>query len=137
ELDKYDFIRLNASVPYKELPKIFSEADLLLLPNDFDSRSVSFLRYSMPTKASEYMISGTPILIYSSIETAVANHALKYKWGYVASEKDQVLLRNSIEELYNNKELRFKLGTSAKSYAINNYNGIIIREQFRKCLTLE
>jgi len=137
ELYKYDFIKLNASVPYKELPKIFSEADLLLLPNDFDSTSVSFLRYSMPTKASEYMISGTPIVIYSSIETAVTNHALKYKWAYVVSKKNQGLLENSIEELYGNKELRCNLGTTAKAYAINNYNGVIIRERFKKSLILE
>jgi glycosyltransferase involved in cell wall biosynthesis len=135
ELAKFDFIKLNASVPYNELPKIFSGADLLLLPNDFDSKSVSFLRYSMPTKASEYMISSTPILLYSSIETAITSHALKYNWAYVVSEKNKKLLETSIEELYNNKELRSKLGTVAREYAINNYNSVMIREQFRKSLT--
>jgi glycosyltransferase involved in cell wall biosynthesis len=134
ELIKYNFIKLNPSVAYNELPKIFANAHLLLLPNDFDSRSISFLKYSMPTKASEYMISGTPILLYSSTETAVTRHALKYNWAYIVSEQNRQLLETAIEELYNNKELRSKLGSVAREYAIKNYNGVMIREQFKKTL---
>jgi len=134
ELAKYNFIKLKPPVAYHELPEIFANADLLLLPNDFDSRSISFLKYSMPTKASEYMISGTPILLYSSTKTAVTSHALKYKWAYIVSEPNKKLLETAIEELYNNKELRNKLGSVAREYAINNYNGVMIREQFKKAL---
>lgn len=134
DLIKYNFIKLNPPVAYIELPKIFASADLLLLPNDFESRSISFLKYSMPTKASEYMISGTPILLYSSSQTAVTSHALKYKWAYIVSEQNKQLLESAIEELYNNEKLRSKLGNIAREYAINNYNGIMIREQFKKTL---
>ena len=100
ELAKFDYIKLNAAVAHSELPGIFSKSDLLLLPNDFDSKSISFLKYSMPTKASEYMVSGTPILLYSSIETAVTKHALKYNWAYVVSEKNTKKLEFAIAELY-------------------------------------
>lgn len=137
ELAKFDFIKLNAAVSYSELPGIFSKSDLLLLPNDFDSKSISFLKYSMPTKASEYMVSGTPILLYSSIETAVTSHALRYNWAYVVSEKNKKKLESAISELYEKKELRIKLGNTAREYAINNYDGVIIREQFRKSFILE
>lgn len=137
ELVKYNFIKLNPPVAYNELPKVFASADLLLLPNDFESSSISFLRYSMPTKASEYMISGTPVLLYSSTETAVTKHALKYNWAYIVSEQNKQLLETAIEQLYSNKELRSKLGSLAREYAINNYNGVTIREQFKKTLDPE
>jgi glycosyltransferase involved in cell wall biosynthesis len=132
ELSKFNFVKLNPSVSYGELPAILSKSDLLLLPNDFDSKSISFLKFSMPTKASEYMASGTPVLLYSSIETAVTRHALKYNWAYVVSEKDSKKLESAISELFENRELRIKLGDTAKEYAITNYDGVIIREQFRK-----
>ncbi len=137
ELAKFNFIKLNATVPYNDLPKIFSSADLLLLPNDFDIKSISFLKYSMPTKASEYMISGTPILVYSSSDAAVTRHALEHKWAFVISEKNKNLLEDAIEELYHNEELRSNLGTTARQYAINNYNGVKIRECFKKYLNSE
>ena len=136
ELRRFNFVKINPTVSYSELPGIFSQSDLLLLPNDFDRKSLSFLKYSMPTKASEYMVSGTPVLLYSSIETAVTTHALKYKWAYVVSEQSRSALESAISELYEKKELRARLGTTAKEYAINNYDGDIIRDKFRKSFIL-
>jgi glycosyltransferase involved in cell wall biosynthesis len=137
ELAKFDFIKLHASVPYSELPAIFSKSDLLLLPNDFDRKSVSFLKYSMPTKASEYMASGTPVLLYSSVETAVTRNAIKYQWAYVVSEKDTGKLESAIFELYEKKELRVKLAHTAKEYAVNHFESGKIREQFINSLMAE
>lgn len=131
DLAKFSFIKINDAVDYKELPMIFGAADLLLLPNDFETKSVSFLRYSMPTKASEYMISGTPILLYSSIETAVTKHAIKYNWAYVVSEKNAKKLESAILEIYKNQELRSKLSNIAREYAINNYDSTKIKTQFK------
>ena len=137
ELSKFTFITINPTVPYSELPRVFSQADVLLLPNDFDRTSRAFLKYSMPTKASEYMISGTPILLYSSAETAVTSHALKYNWAYVVSEKKNEALKSAITELYERRDLRTALGNTARDYAINNYDGALIREQFRKAFILD
>jgi glycosyltransferase involved in cell wall biosynthesis len=128
---EFDFIKVKEITPYNSLPKIFSEVDLLLLPNDFENHSIAFLKHSMPTKASEYMISGSPILVYSSIETAVTRHALKYGWGYVVSENDNSKLKSAITEIYEKKDLRSKLGNTAREYAIKNYDDVIVRENFR------
>lgn len=137
DLVKFDFVKLNAPVSYTELPEIFSKSDLLLLPNDFDSKSISFLRYSMPTKASEYMASGTPILLYSSIETAITRNALEHQWAYVVSERDIKKLESGIFELYEKKELRIRLAKTAKEYAIDNFEGDKIREQFKNYFIVE
>lgn len=134
KLSSYGFVRLNSIVPYSELPKVFAHADLLIIPNDFDENSINFLRYSMPTKASEYMITGTPILIYASDEMAVAQHAMKHKWAYVVNRNDLNLLEKAICELYNNEDLRMNLGNTARNFAINNYDGCIIRKEFLNIL---
>jgi glycosyltransferase involved in cell wall biosynthesis len=134
ELVKFDFVILKSPVLYNQLPGIFSDADLLVLPNDFDKSSISFLKYSMPTKASEYMVSGTPILVYSSSETAVTKHALKYGWAYVVSENSNEKLGMGIKKLYEDQDLRMDLGCRAKEFAIKNYNSEAIRENFKKAI---
>ncbi len=131
DLAKFSFVKINPSVAYSDLPQIFSNADLLLLPNDFDSRSVVYLKYSMPTKASEYMASGTPILVYSNIDSAVTRHALKYHWAYVVSERNAEKLKMAICDLYKEKNLRSKLGNIAVEYATNNFDSITVREKFK------
>lgn len=134
ELKKFDFVTLRNQVPYEQLPQIFSSADVLLLPNDFDKKSVSFLKFSMPTKASEYMVSGTPILVFSSSETAVTKHALEYGWAYVVSDDSIEKIESAINILYGEADLRKKIGLKAKEFAINNFESGIIREKFRKAI---
>ena len=134
-LAKFDFIKLNSAVHYSALPGVFAKADLLLIPNDFDDQSISFLKFSMPTKASEYMVSGTPILVYSSIKTALTKHALKHQWAFVVSEKNIKMLESTIREAYENKDLRIKMGTSAKKFAKKHFDSNIVRNEFRKALT--
>jgi glycosyltransferase involved in cell wall biosynthesis len=133
-LGKFNFVTLRSPAPYFQLPQIFSTADLLLLPNDFDKKSVSFLRYSMPTKASEYMVSGTPILVFSSAVTAVTRHALRHKWAYVVSENSNEKLQNAITELYADQELRETLGSRAKEFALINFNSEKIRAHFKNAI---
>lgn len=134
ELDKIECVKFRNQVPYDQLPHVFSEADLLLLPNDFDQKSVSFLRYSMPTKASEYMVSGTPILVFSSSETAVAKHALKYDWAYVVSENSNEKIELAITNLYEDEDLRRNLGCRAKEYAIMHFESEQIRKKFKNSI---
>ena len=130
ELQKYKCVIIVKPKGYDELPAIFAQSDLLLMPNDFDKISLSFLKFSMPTKASEYMASGTPVLVYSSIDSAVTKHALKYKWAYVVSEQSKAKLITAIQLLYENRELRFKIGTTAKELAVKKYNSSKVRADF-------
>jgi glycosyltransferase involved in cell wall biosynthesis len=130
-LGKFDFVTLCSPVSYSQLPAVFSAADLLLLPNDFDKTAISFLKYSMPTKASEYMVSGTPILVFSASGTAVAIHAKKYKWAYVVTENSSENLEAAISALYSDKKLRVSLGERAKEFAVQHYESGKIKAAFK------
>lgn len=136
ELGKFDFVTIKGLAEYNELPDIFTSADLLLLPNDFDNKAISFLKYSMPTKASEYMVSGTPILLYSSSETAITNHALKHDWAFVVSENSKDKIETAISELYENEALRMTIGKKAKEFAIQNYDSEKVRADFKKAIIM-
>jgi len=131
-----DYIKRVNPIAYTALPLKFSGVDLLLLPQDFDADSVKFLKYSFPTKVSEYMISGTPILVYGDLSTGLTKYAIKGQWGYVVTENSIAELVTAIEDLYNNQPLREQLAQKAQDIAIKNEDAIVVRELFRKSFLL-
>ena len=135
-LKQYNFIKFNEVIPYKDLPAKLSGADVLLLPNDFEEEIMPFLKYSIPTKASEYMISGTPVLVYADKNAAVTCHAVENKWAYVVSERNNELLENAIADLYNNEELRQNLGTLARNFAQKEFDEKIVTKRFQDAFIL-
>jgi glycosyltransferase involved in cell wall biosynthesis len=138
ELIVFDnIVRSCPPINYALLPNRFSTADLLMLPQDFDEASVKFLKYSFPTKVSEYMISGTPIVVYGTLESAIVKYAMKEKWGYVVSVKCIESLVNALRKLYSDTMLRKSLGELAQCIAIENEDCIKVREKFKVALALE
>ncbi len=89
----------RALVPHGDLPRLFSKADFLLLPYDFTPKSIKYIKYSMPTKAPEYMISGTPMIIFAPEETAIVQYALKHEIGFIISENKINGIATSIRQL--------------------------------------
>jgi glycosyltransferase involved in cell wall biosynthesis len=119
---------------YSQLPKKFSAVDILLLPQDFDKASIKFLKYSFPTKVSEYMISGTPILVFGDDSTCLTKYAVKDQWAYIVTENKIESLEKAIVELYQNAILKQQLATRAQQIAIEKEDSVVVIENFRKCL---
>ncbi len=130
-------VKWVAPVDYALLPAKFSGVDLLVLPQDFDEVSVRFLKFSFPTKVSEYMISGTPILVYGQEQTALTQYALREKWGYVVTKRNKTALIQAITDLWGNTVLRSKLTQTAQQLAIEKEDSEKIREQFRNCFMIK
>lgn len=125
---KRSFVRHN------EMPQLLSSYHLLLLPLDFSKSGIEFAKYSFPTKASEYMISGTPILVFAPQETALCIHAKENRWAYVVDKNNDEQIVRAIENLMTNESLRRTLGHTAREFAINNFDAVIVREKFRMTL---
>ena len=125
-------VRVKNPVPHKEMPSLLSQYDLLFLPLDFDKDGINFAQFSMPTKTSEYMISGTPILVFADKNTALAKYALKYKWAYVVTDNDQKSLSHALMELYSNSSLRRELAEIAKKTAIQIDDADVVRKNFQR-----
>lgn len=134
-VEKYPCVEHRKFVPYGDLPHKFGEADLLYLPYDFSDKSLSFIKYSMPTKASEYMISGTPILIFSPADTAIVDYASKYKWAKVVTENSTEALVVSLRSLILNQEERERIAKTAVQLAENKHDAHKVRSDFKKTLT--
>jgi len=127
---EYQCVRHNSFVAYEELPRVFAEADLLILPYDFSEESISFIRYSMPTKAPEYMVSGTPIVIFSPEDTALVRYARKRNWAMVVQENSVDELAKVIKELLLNEALRKEIAQNAIHFAEKNHNSKTVSAEF-------
>lgn len=121
-IDNYDFVEHHRFVAYEELPKRFAQADFLILPYDFSKKSMDYIKYSMPTKASEYMASGTPIIIFAPEETALIKYARQFKWAEVITENKVTQLSKTIESLIKDKNKRQKIAQNAKVIAVKRHN---------------
>jgi glycosyltransferase involved in cell wall biosynthesis len=133
-MGKYSCVQHRGFVPYEDLPIKFAEADLLFLPYDFSGSSIKFIKYSMPTKASEYMVSGTPIMVFAPSETAIVNYAAKYNWAKVITEDSMEALKTALRSMILDQEERKKIAQSAIQLAENKHDAVKVRRDFKKAL---
>lgn len=133
-INSYKNVVHNNFVSYNDLPKIFSETDFLLLPYDFSPKSIKYIRYSLPTKAPEYMISGTPIIIFAPEVTAIVKYAKKYELAKVITENNISVISEAIKQLIEKKELRQQIAQNAIKIAEKNHNSIDVTKHFKQVI---
>jgi glycosyltransferase involved in cell wall biosynthesis len=133
-LSKFKNNLIQKPILYDELPLRYSEADLLVLPIDFDKRSIEYIRLSMPTKAPEYMASGVPIMVFAPEETALFKYAKSQAWAFCTSEHTIDSLCSLLIEIINNPEKRKQVASTAREVVIRNHNKSDIQRDFMKLL---
>ena len=128
-------IRLHDAIANdEEVFRRLAEADILLLPVNFDSKTVRYIKYSMPTKVPAYLFSGTPVLVYGPTETAQAKYAKNAGWGYVLSQRDQIYLAAAIRRLATDRELREQLSLAARTAVFKHHDASAVRSGFQAVL---
>lgn len=105
--------------------------DILLMPSNFDEKSVRFVRFSMPTRVPAYLAVGTPVLVYGSPEVAQVQYASEFGWGHVVSNQGSEAVKNGIVRLIDDLDLRRRLSAAALSTAREKHDASILRDQFR------
>lgn len=135
-IKNYKNVHHQEFVAYEDLPGVFAQADILVLPYDFSAESTSFIKYSMPTKASEYMASGTPILIFAPQDTALVQYAEKFNWAEVVTENSIQILSEKLKEMFLNESLRERVATTAKYIAETRHNSKLVAEEFKQMISI-
>ncbi|MBE0674153.1 MAG: glycosyltransferase [Bacteroidales bacterium] len=134
KLNQYNSVVINPIIEYSDIPRLYATADILVIANDFSQSGVQFLRYSMPTKAPEYLISGTPILVYASSETALYKLFHSNKLGHCVVSQEQEELSAGIKLLLSDLEYRKTLSKNAVAFAVENFDSRKVRSQFQNLL---
>jgi glycosyltransferase involved in cell wall biosynthesis len=126
--------RLMSPVQHAQVLNILRDADLLLLPLNFDRWARDFVRLSMPTKATDYLLSGTPVLVYAPAGCALSISAKTQEWGYVVGSQDHALLKDAILKTLFDTTTRQKLSERALSVVSRGPSSDVVREKFRSAL---
>jgi glycosyltransferase involved in cell wall biosynthesis len=128
-------VKIFPSVNHNEMPLLLSRADILFLPLDFTNKCVNYTRFSMPSKTPEYMISGVPVLVYCSHDSALNKYAKSKDWAYVISERSVKKIKDGILKLYQDENLRKYYGSGAYNIAKSEHGQKYVREKFRNALS--
>lgn len=136
KLSKYQCVRIHDQVPYERLPDRYKEADLLVLPMDFDKKSLSYIKYSMPTKVPEYLSSGVPIFVLAPEITALYKYAKSANWAFLNGDGNAIKIENQLLEIRNNYNLRIEISETAQSVGQQNHDIYRVRESFNELITI-
>ena len=118
-----------------DLPRVLSRADLLVLPINFDQRSLTYVGYSLQTKVPQYMASGTPVLLYAPASSPNTRYAARERWGMLVDQPDKAKLKEAIIKLMQEPSLRAKLGQRARALAFREHDAVQVRQRFRKVMS--
>jgi len=133
-VDSHDCVCFRQFVAYNDLPALLIKADFLLLPYDFSDDSLRFIRYSMPTKAPEYMITGVPIIAFSPADTALMKYLDRYKWGIpIVSERIEEIAAALLSVL-DSEKTRQTVSENAIGTALNHHNVVKVSGAFREMM---
>ncbi|MBF0518696.1 MAG: hypothetical protein HQK92_03125 [Nitrospirae bacterium] len=127
-------VRVHDALFGDECMSTLREATILLLPVNFDRKSVNYIKLSMPTKVPFYLASGTPVLLYGPSEVAQVKYATCEGWGYVVNQMGVEHIKKGIIELINNRELRQTLSKKAREIALKNHSDSVVRTKFQQLL---
>ncbi len=108
----------HSRVEYKWLPKEavqkeMQEAHALFLPLSFKNASMDEVRTVFATKTLDYLVSGTPILVYSPADAYHSISAKEKGWGYVVDEDDPKKLAEALKKLTSNQEMAQQIVNNA------------------------
>lgn len=133
-----ELLRDNSkSIVYHQIEKddkyfqILQDSDILLLASNFTQKSIESIRYSMPTKIPSYLISGTPVLVYGSKETAQVQYALEAGWGYCVIERNDQVLVDAIKKLLFDSDLRELLISNGFETVSSNHDLPVVSAAFQ------
>ena len=108
-----------------------ADADLLLLPVNFEAETIRFIRYSMPTKVPAYLASGTPILAYGPSGTAQIDYAVETGWATVVDTPGKSRLSDGFERALFELDLRRRTAQAGLNAARQNHDSSHIRTLFQ------
>lgn len=134
-LETFDGTHVVPQVPRERYFTTICAADVLLLPVNFEPAAMRMVRYSMPTKVPEYLVSGVPILLYAPGGIAQVDYAEQAGWGLTVTEQEPAMLDAALERIVGDCALRQELVRRARETAAARHDAATVRTAFREALS--
>lgn len=133
KISSYSFTEISDFVSQEELPSTISKADFLFLPLSFD-RKDKYTRLSMPTKTSEYMASGVPVIVYAPSYTALYQYARDCNWAYTISTNNKTKGKEKLIRFIKDDEMQSVLCENAKKLVREKHDVMKNKKRFENLI---
>ena len=133
EFSGFRHTTVNQSIPNAEIPGLLKSYDCLLLPLGFSKSSREYTRLSMPTKLTEYMASGVPMIVNCPEEIALSKYATDSEFAFVCNSQSEDALYNTVLRALTDMASMVRVVRIALKEA-EFHDVHTVREQFRKVM---
>jgi len=123
---------IKGFIKNNELPIALRKADGLFFPLDSSRKTRNYVRLSIATKATEYMISGRPIFVFAPRDIAVVEYLQEHDAAYIVSSLDR--LEKATISFIENTRMRKRIAKNAELRAKGFHLTTIVNEQLRSLL---
>ena len=127
-----DDVHAFSPIAHKDIPSVMKSYSSLFLPLGFATQSRSYVRLSMPTKLSEYLASGKPIILYCPEEIALAKYLDNKDCALMCTYNDVGKLRDTIAKLNDKDTYQHLVENSLRLADVHDIRNV--RERFRATL---
>lgn len=134
ELSTCRHLALHDAVSDARVPAILRGADILLLAEGFDRRSLQEVRLSIASKSHLYMMSQRATLVYGPAGAGVVEYARQSGWGLVVDVPSIAELAAAIRRLMVDRALRERLVERGRTTAEENHEAGRVRAHLRGVL---
>ena len=124
-LDNVTFLPLQ---PKGNMPKIIASMDGTIIP----LKKLDIFKGALPSKMFEALASQLPIIL--AVEGEAEKLINKAQAGIVVEPENPKAIADAVLKLYNDKELRIKLGQNGRNFARENYSRDVITKRLEKIL---
>jgi glycosyltransferase involved in cell wall biosynthesis len=117
--------------PYDQLPDVLASSEVLLVILERDAS-----RYSVPSKALNYLCAGRPVLALLPPDNAVAEIVRTAGAGIVVDPDDPAAATAALNRLLADDDWRRELGASARRYAERMFDIGCVGDRFEAVVQL-
>lgn len=132
DLRQFEYTEVKCAVSNTEIPALLKAYSMLFLTLGFSAETRNYVKLSMPTKLTEYLASGTPILLYAPAEIALTEYLSQHDAAFVCTEERS--LPSALSEAIDKTATKEKIVANATTL-VSRHDAVKIREDFRKALT--
>lgn len=125
-------IHVFPSIAHEDIPRVMRSYSALFLPLGFSMQSRRYVRLSMPTKLTEYLASGKPIILYCPKEIALAKYLADKDCAVMCTDNDISKLKNTVVNLQDTEIYNQLVKNSLNLAAQHDIHSV--RECFRETL---
>lgn len=127
-----DNVKISMIDP-EQVPEKLQESHVLYLPFEFDHILKHEIRTLLPTRVFDCIASTRPIIVHAPNEYHISKLVKKYGFAVHESSCKSDMVKNRIDEIINDSELRQRLHLNCEMM-IKLHDADLISEEFRKIL---